>query len=319
MDIVVPLDTLTFPSSSADLFGRTAPLFLEVGVGNGAFIHGLAGRRPDVNILGVDLAAQSVARSFRRLQRGRARGHATNARLIVGDASWILRNVIPEEGLQRVYVNFPDPWPRKKHHSRRLLQPPFLRQLSHRLAPDGDVLVTTDHTGFFEFVLSSIDATAGLRCRQTEPPDEVLETKWARKADSYHHVVIRREHADTGPFEHAAPVVELVETMYHAILRGKLPDVAGFERQTFHHRDGLVVLMDAYRPIEEPGLLFLVHVEEDGLSQEVLVEVRSGREGYVVTLRRFARPLNTRGLRAAVKEITHWLAETGMTIIHEKY
>ncbi|MEX0601388.1 MAG: tRNA (guanine-N7)-methyltransferase, partial [Rhodothermales bacterium] len=100
---------------------------------------------------------------------------------------------------------------------------------------------------------------------------------------------------------------------------GSLPDFAPFERRTFTYRDGVVVLMDAYRPLSGTGVVFLVHVEEKGLTQEVLVEVREGKEGFVVALRRFGEPLHTRGLRAAVRVITEWLVEQGMDIIHRKY
>ncbi|MEX0822462.1 MAG: tRNA (guanosine(46)-N7)-methyltransferase TrmB [Rhodothermales bacterium] len=309
--IVLSASSLAFPSSSEHLFGRRAPLVAEVGVGSGGFIANLAKRRPDVNILGIDRAPQSIARSYRRLLHDDIR----NARLFKGDAEWFVRNVIPAGGLDRVYVNFPDPWPRKKHHERRLLQASFLRLLASRLAADGDVLVTTDHEEYFQFVLHSAEEAACYHVVSPDPTPEVLETKWARKADVHYHAVL-------SPSDEVADVhanVEVTDTMYHAVVGGSLPDFAPFERRTFTYRDGVVVLMDAYRPLSGTGVVFLVHVEEKGLTQEVLVEVREGKEGFVVALRRFGEPLHTRGLRAAVRVITEWLVEQGMDIIHRKY
>lgn len=310
-DLIVRLSSLTFPSRPEALFGRVAPLVVEIGVGNGGFIHNLAVRRPDLNVLGVDRAPQSIARSYRRLEHNEIR----NARLFRGNAEWFVRNVIPTEGLQRVYVNFPDPWPRKKHLHRRLLSESFLRLLSSRLAPNGDVLVTTDHEGYFEFVLRSVEEAGCYHVEVTSPPVEVLDTKWAHKASLHHHAALR----PAGPVATHDVDIQLAGTMYHAVFEGDLPDLTSFEKPTFQHRSGVVVLMDAYRPIAGSGFVFLVHVEEEGLSQEVIVDVREGKRGYVVALRRFGDPLHTRGLSAAVRLITEWLAGQGMTITHKKY
>lgn len=309
--LVLGLSSLTFPSSSGALFGRDAPLVVEIGVGSGGFIRNLAVHRPDVNVLGIDRAPQSIARTYRRLRRG----DIPNVRLLKGNAEWLARNLFPPAGLQRVYVNFPDPWPREKHQHRRLLQVSFLRLLSSRLAPDGDLLVTTDHDGYFSFVLRSVEAAGCFEARLGAPPPEVLDTKWARKASTHHHAVLRPlRTAQTQDID-----IELANTMYHAVVDGALPNLSSFEKRTFRHRRGVVVLMDVYRPISGTGFIFLVHVEEEGLSQEVIVELREGKEGYVVALRRFGEPLHTRGVSAAVRLLTEWLAEQGMSIIHKKY
>lgn len=310
--LILRLASLTFPASPEDLFGRAAPLIVEIGVGSGGFIHALAAGRPDLNVLGVDRAPQSIARSYRRLRHG----GMPNVRLFKGNAEWILRNVIPPGGLHRVYVNFPDPWPRKKHHHRRLLNESFLRLLSSRLAPDGDLLVTTDHESYFDFVLRSVEVAGCYHVDVTTPPPEVLATKWARKASSYHHAVLR----PTDRTEiHDIDIHLAAGTMYHAVIEGDLPDLAAFEKRTMHHDGCVIVLKDAFRPIGGSGFVFLVHVEEDGLSQEVIVDVREGKRGYVVELRRFGEPLHTRGLSVAVRLITEWLAAQGMTIINKKY
>ena len=309
--IVLGLSTLTFPSSAKALFGRDAPMVVEIGVGSGRFMEYLARRRPDLNVLGIDRAPQSIARTFRRLQRREIR----NARLLKGDADWFVRNVLPCEALHRVYVNFPDPWPRKKHLGRRLLQKSFLRSLSSRLTPEGDVLVTTDHDAYFDFVVRNAEAAGCFDVDLPRPPCEVLETKWARKAAVHRHAALRLKHP-------ASPLkrdVELEEAMYHAVVTGNLPDLTAFEKRTFRHGRGVAVLMEVYRPLAGRGFIFLVHVEEDGLRQDVIVDVREGKQGFVVALRRFGEPLHTRGLSTAVRLITEWLADQGMTILHTKY
>lgn len=311
MEILLPISSLRFPSDSRTLFGRDAPVVVELGVGSGEFMARLAKGRPDLNILGVDRAPQSVARSFRRL---RSVG-APNARLIKADAAFVIRNVLPRHGMSRVYVNFPDPWPRRRHHHRRLLHPPFLRLLASRLTGKGEIFVTTDHPGYFEFVLESAESTGVFQMERGEPPEEVLETKWARKGTS-HYFAALQPHA---PVDGPDVDVELDDDMYHAVLEGNLPDPSDLGRPTFKFRDGVVVVLEVYRSSDRSGLAFLLHVEEKNLSQEVIVEARQGENGVVAGLKRFGEPLHTRGLGVAVRCIVERLEESGMTIRHRKY
>lgn len=311
MEIVLKPSSLSFPASPGELFAREAPLFVEIGVGSGGFIDDLAGRYPEINVLGVDRAPQSIARSFRRL-RSSSREHA---RLITADARFVIRNVLPKGGIQRAYVNYPDPWPRRKHQHRRLLQKPFLRLLASRLPDDGKVLVTTDHEGYFDFVLKN--AADLYDVRTGDPPPEVLATKWARKGESaYHAALSPRPNIELEAFE---VDVELTKQMYHAVLQGELPPLGPLEKHAIQHRHGTAVLMEAYRMLEVEGFAFLVRVEEHALSQEVIVEVREGKNGWVVGLKRFGEPLHTRGVGEAVRHVAEWLEAKGMTIIHRKY
>ncbi len=300
------------------MFGREGPLFVEIGVGSGGFIADLSARHPEANVLGVDRAPQSIARSYRRLRDS----PRPNARLMKADARFVIRNVLPAGVLQRVYVNYPDPWPRRKHRDRRLLQRPFLRLLATRLACDGRILVTTDHREYFNFALTNAD---GLFAVDTgEPPEEVLATKWAKKGEEHYHAALVPRasvpRAGARPAAYRAEAnVAFVDEMYHAVLDGELPDIQTFEKQTVSVRDGVSVVLDCYRTLDGRGLAFLVHVEEKHLSQEVIVEAREGKNGYVVALKRFGEPLHTRGLADSVRYVAEWLEECGMTIIHRKF
>lgn len=315
MSIVISPASLTFPSSSEHLFGRDAPLVVEIGVGSGRFIEAIAGKYEYWNVLGIDRAPDSVVRTFRRLHRA----GIENARVMKADARFVIRDVIPRHGLHSLYINFPDPWPRRKHWSRRLLQPPLLRLLSSRLSDDGRILLTSDHPEFFEFVCDNARASGLYRVEPGEPPPESLETKYARKwkerdIDIHHAALVKTGEADDFEIE-----VEVVDQMYHAVLTGELPDLSGFERRDYSFRNGAVVIRDVFRALNEPGYAFLIHVEESGLSQEIVVEARKGRSGYVVGVKRFGEPLQTRGVRYAVRFVADFLREMGMDMLHEKY
>lgn len=318
LDIVLKLPSLSYPSCSADLFGREGPLFMEIGVGSGGFIADISARHPEANVLGVDRAPQSIARSYRRLRDS----PRPNARLMKADARFVLRSVLPPGLLQRVYVNYPDPWPRRKHSDRRLLQRPFLSLLATRLAADGRLFVTTDHREYFDFAVRNADGL--FTVDRGEPPEVVLATKWAKKSEEHYHAALvprgSEPTAGAGPSVYrAGPNLAIVDEMYHAVLEGELPDIRTFEKQTATVRDGVSVVLDCYRTLDGRGLAFLVHVEEKHLSQEVIIEAREGKNGYVVALKRFGEPLHTRGLADSVRYVAEWLEERGMTIIHRKF
>ncbi len=239
--------------------------------------------------------------------------------MMKADATFVLRDVVGRHGLQAAYINFPDPWPRRKHRSRRLLQASFLRLLSSRLEGDGCIFLTTDHPAFFAFACENALDSGLFRVEHREPPSEALETKYARKwrerdLDIYHAALIK-----TGEADDDAIKIESTDTMHHAVLEGELPELASFEEVVFSFRTGTVVIREAYRALDGAGYAFLVHVEEIGLSQEIIVEAREGRNGYVVGVKRFGEPLQTSGVGHAVRSLTEWLEERGMTVVHRKY
>lgn len=315
MSIVLTPSSLTLPGSVANLFGREAPVVAEIGIGSGRFMEAIAENHPEWNVLGIDRAPDSVVRTFRRLF---AAG-IENTRIMKADAHFVLRDIVPRHGLRIVFVNFPDPWPRRKHRRRRLLQMPLLRMLSSRLDDGGRILLTSDHLEFFQFACDNARASGLYRIERGDPPPETLETKYARKwmrrdIDIHHAAFVKVAEDDTFEIE-----VETVDEMYHAVLTGDLPDLSGFEKLNHSFRDGAVVIRDVYRALDGPGYAFLAHVEESGLSQEIVIEAWPGRTGCVVGVKRFGEPLQTRGVRYAVRFVCQWLETQGMTLLHEKY
>ena len=175
--MLLDLAHLDFPTSSEQLFGRAGPLVMEVGFGNGWFLTHLARENPAWNLLGAEVSLGSVTRAFKRMRRERI----DTVRLYAGHARFVVRNLIPRHGLHRIYVNFPDPWPKKRHHERRLLRAPFFRLLSTRLRDGGALWFTTDHAEYFAFALAEARSTGLFAIEQRPPPPATLQTKYAHK------------------------------------------------------------------------------------------------------------------------------------------
>ncbi len=136
----------------ADLFGRQAPLHLEIGSGNGFFLAGMAQARPDWNWLGLEIRFKRVILTARKLQAAGVAGHSRIARY---DVHW-LRDLFEEDGLDGVYVNFPDPWPKERHAKHRVLGPEFMESMALLLRPGGELRVKTDHPINFKAVMEHV-------------------------------------------------------------------------------------------------------------------------------------------------------------------
>jgi tRNA (guanine-N7-)-methyltransferase len=144
--IGLEVDTLPRPINWADLFGNSNPVEIEIGIGKGTFITEQAKSRPDTNFLGIEWARWFWRYSSDRLRRN----NCTNARTVRAEAGYFLTEFVPPESISVLHIYFPDPWPKKRHHKRRLIQEKFM-PLAHRiLKPSGRLQVVTDHQEYFE-------------------------------------------------------------------------------------------------------------------------------------------------------------------------
>jgi len=163
------------------VFGNTRPVEVEIGTGKGTFLVARASARPEVNFLGVECArayAHHAADRFRR--RGLA-----NVRMLHVDAGHLLKVCLAPESLWRVHIYFPDPWPKRRHRRRRLIQPSFAREVRRVLRLGGELIVVTDHMDYFiqiRNVLDDLTGMATIPMPQTADADgEIVGTNFERK------------------------------------------------------------------------------------------------------------------------------------------
>lgn len=123
-----------------EVFGRDSPVILEIGCGMGETTARIAAAMPEKNFIGIEVHTPGVGNLLKLIE---AQG-LSNLRLIQHDAVEVVRDMIPPDSLAGIHVFFPDPWPKKRHHKRRLLQLPFVNELAKRLAPGGYFHCATD-------------------------------------------------------------------------------------------------------------------------------------------------------------------------------
>lgn len=158
------------------IFPRRGPLVLEIGFGGGEALLELARRHPEWNFLGIEVYRPGIGKLLQRL----AEEGIENVRVIMGDAVEVLEE-IAGGSFDRINIFFPDPWPKKRHHKRRLIQPPFVERLARKLKEGGLLHLATDWPDYAEQMWQAIEKSG--QFEPIQPPERpVTKYEWrARK------------------------------------------------------------------------------------------------------------------------------------------
>ena len=177
-------------------FGRNAPKILEIGFGMGETTAAIAAAHPENDYLGIEVHTPGVGSLLKRIdERG-----IGNLRLIQHDAVEVLREMIAPGSLDGAHIFFPDPWPKKRHHKRRLVQPDFVALLASRIKPGGYVHLATDWQEYAEQMLAVLSAepmlantAAGYAPRPHYRPQTKFETRGLKRGHGVWDVVFRKQ------------------------------------------------------------------------------------------------------------------------------
>jgi tRNA (guanine-N7-)-methyltransferase len=183
------------PLDFAAAFGRSAPLVLEIGFGMGDATAQVAATQPDTDFIGVEVHEAGVGALLRRIgELGLA-----NVRIVRHDAVEVLEHMIPAGSLAGVHVWFPDPWPKKRHHKRRLVQEPLARLLASRLAPGGYLHCATDWEPYARQMLevlcaepALVNTECGFAPRPAWRPVTKFETRGAKLGHGVWDLLFRK-------------------------------------------------------------------------------------------------------------------------------
>ncbi|TMH19713.1 MAG: tRNA (guanosine(46)-N7)-methyltransferase TrmB [Betaproteobacteria bacterium] len=170
------------------LFGRAAPKILEIGFGMGETTATIAQEHPENDYLGIEVHTPGVGSLLKRI----ADLHLENVRIIQHDAVEVVEHMIAPAALAGVHVFFPDPWPKKRHHKRRLIQPAFVALLASRMEPGACVHTCTDWEEYARQMLEVLSAEPALRNTASgyaSRPEARPETKFERRGLALGHRV----------------------------------------------------------------------------------------------------------------------------------
>lgn len=274
------------------VFCNTAPVDLEIGFGNGDYLVRQAKQHPERNFVGVELEWEGVRRALRRC----AGAGVSNVRVLLGDIRPVLQRAIAPQSLHRVYALFPCPWPKERHHKRRLFQQPFLRLVNSRLAAGGEAYLLTDHKDYFEWVLSQLTDTGFTAYARTVSPtvDTKYERKWQTAGQNrfYELRLYKKEHCE----------VPLLEDVPMETYR-----VPHLDLERFHPEDTpdepYVFFKETRYDAQRQILMVRTVVVEDDLTQHFWIEVAATPKGWHIRPMEGCGIVPTVGVQRALNQV----------------
>jgi tRNA (guanine-N7-)-methyltransferase len=197
-DTLLPQFGIPYAAQPIDLdliFGRRAPKILEIGFGMGETTAAIAAQHPENDYLGIEVHTPGIGSLLKCI----AEHDLTNVRIIQHDAVEVLRNMIVPDAFDAVHVFFPDPWLKKRHHKRRLIQPPLISTLCERMKPGAYIHVATDWQEYAEQILAVMSAepqlvntAPGYAPRPDYRPQTKFETRGLKLGHGVWDVIFRR-------------------------------------------------------------------------------------------------------------------------------
>ncbi len=183
----------TKPLNLHGMFERTnAPLEVDLGCGDASFLVALAAEKPDHNFLGIERLFGRVRASCRRIDRN----ELSNIRIVRADLAQALAHLLAPASVHSFYLMFPDPWPKRRHRSRRVFTPELLASIQRTLALDGTLRVATDQHDYFEQVMQIVTATTEFEMitAADEPPlpRSTFEERYLAAGEEIHRLVLRK-------------------------------------------------------------------------------------------------------------------------------
>ena len=167
-------ETYVAPLDPISIFGRAAPLHVDLGCGDGSFLCELASRRPDKDFLGIDRLVGRVAKGCRKAAA------LENVRILNVESSYAVGYLLPEKSVETFYLLFPDPWPKRRHQRRRIVTKGFLDSIHRALTDDGIFRIATDQLDYFQQIRVLAENHSGFAIVDVEDADLPL-TKFERR------------------------------------------------------------------------------------------------------------------------------------------
>lgn len=302
---------LSWPVNWREIFGREAPLLLEIGFGGGHFLVDLAQKRPSANVLGVEISLPALDRAQRKIKTAAL----SNVRLLQCDARYLLQALCTPETLAEVTINFPDPWPKARQLHRRLINVDFLHLLATRMTPGGLLEIATDHADYALAITEALEETPYFHSRLTTTfvteDDERLRTKYeqiglAEGRICHYYKWARCQTAVPNQF----PIPKEFP-MPHVVLHSPL-DLdeiqAKYGRWHFSTEGCHINFMELFRAQAEEALFVETYIKEEPVTQRLGLVIRQREPGnYVISLHELGFPRPTLGVQRAIGQLAEWL------------
>jgi tRNA (guanine-N7-)-methyltransferase len=181
-------ESLTNRLDLEKIFRRKAPLHVDLGCGDGSFLCALAQRLPDKNFLGIERLSGRVRSSARKA------ASLDNVRLLQVESFYAVRYLLPAGSVETFYLLFPDPWPKRRHHPRRIVTPDFLNSVHAALEHNGVIYIATDHLDYFQKIKKTAELIPGFAIDDADVdlPQSKFGLAFRQKGAPIHWLALRK-------------------------------------------------------------------------------------------------------------------------------
>ncbi|ACR78732.1 MULTISPECIES: tRNA (guanosine(46)-N7)-methyltransferase TrmB [Kosmotoga] len=289
---------MNLPMDLDALFTRSAPLFLEVGFGNGEFLIENALNRQGHNFLGIELSVISMVKIMKRLSRE----NIENVKVMMVDAKFGVRELFPDESVDGLYMNFPCPWPRERHSGKRLNTVDFLLSVAAVLKKGGMVQLYTDSLEFAEVFAENLGQTSCfIKIELIKNPPQVntrYERKWKREGREIYKVTA--EKLKTPMLRRIAGGDEMPHTWIKELKPENLKKILN---SPIKKDIGVFVYKSMLKDLDDDRYLVETIAIDGDFQQHFYVEIHKRNKGWLVKLDSHGLPFRTPAVKKAVYEL----------------
>jgi len=303
-------DLTYFPLDWSTIFSNNNKLIVEIGFGGGEFLIGLAKKHPEYNFIGIETSLTSCYKIQKKIHVN----NLSNIRIILEDARFAIREFFFDDSIYKIIVNFPCPWPKKKHSKKRLFSEDFIDTLSGVLETNGEVFLTTDVKLYAEevrenFLNNGCFEVTPLKTDFEIPIKTRYEAKWEAQGRSEFFLISRKKCKK--------PIRRLLEgenTLSHKKIKtvnlSKLKSLQNFK---YKQEEKVFFISDIYSNCNSPETNYLLKVFSDdaGFSQSFLVDVSKRHDGWIIKLDDIAKAYRTPAVKEAINKIAEELESNG--------
>lgn len=306
---------MAWTTNWTELFGVERPLIVEIGFGNADYLIALAQANPDCNVIGFELSTQSIYKAERKIRKNKL----NNALAVYSRGETAINHLFELQSIREIHINYPDPWFKKRHAGRRIMQADMLLAMTSRLEIGGLLYLATDIVDYAEMSHEILAEASGLTNELdsawiNEFPERLITTKYEekgiREGRPGNYFKYRRNNT-------VIPDVPVMEewTVPHVIIKTPMTSqeiAASVEKIAFHKGEYIhVAVFNGFWNINNDSVLFEVNIDEPTIEQHIALSLRHREDkgDYILRYATFGMPRSTEGMHFAISSLAQWLTE----------
>jgi len=297
-----------YPLSWDKVFGREAPIIVEIGFGNGEYLEALAQENPDKNFIGFENSLTSIVKTLRRLERKSIK----NVKLALADGRFCLRELFENDSVEKVIVNFPCPWSRKRHEDKRIAKADFFKTLGAILKKEGTFELTTDDLQYAERTKKIVQEFDFLSLGEfSVKPDRRIKTryeiKWLKYGRNIYFLRVVKKYTIK-----VDKLLEGKSEMPHRKIPTEIANIDNLKtikNQVFKEGKKVFVVKEVFENTSKNYFVLKVIASDENIQQHYFVDIFLKGKIWMIKLDSASIPFRTPSVKFSVEKIANIISK----------